>query len=83
MTSHRSYLRPIDAAPAAPAGKEHRTRYFSSGAAARSAAGGRPPPLKAYARLQRGALQGGLRARHVAILAAVAAIAVYVGSQGG
>ena len=54
-TPHRSYLPPVDAAPAAPAGSEHRPRYFSSGETARGGAGGRPPPLRAYARLHGGA----------------------------
>ena len=79
-TPHRSYLRPVDAAPAAPAGSEHRPRYFSSGETARGGAGGSPPPLRAYARLHGGA--GGLRLRHAAILAAVAALALYARLHG-
>ena len=81
-TPHRSYLRPVDAASAAPSGTEARTRYFSSGGPARSAAGGRPPPLKVYSRFQGGGFAGGLRLRHVLILAAVAAAIVYGKSRG-
>ncbi|SFI24647.1 hypothetical protein [Albimonas pacifica] len=82
-TPYRSYLRPADRVPAVSAVPDRRARFFGGGEAARGGAGGRPPPLKAYARLQTGAFQGGLRLRHVAILAVVAAVIVYVRSQGG
>ncbi|WP_339951806.1 hypothetical protein [uncultured Albimonas sp.] len=83
MTTHfRGYLRTVDPGPAEPSGLEARTRHFSSGAPTREASVGRPPPLKVYSRLQARSSGRQLRARHVAILAVVAAVIVYAKSYG-
>ena len=83
MTSpSRIYLHPVEPTPVASSRAEHRARFFGSGAPTREASGGRAPPLKAYARLQRGPLRSQLRVRHAAILALAAAVIVFARSQG-
>lgn len=77
-----NFARPTDSGAASPSATDGRTRFFSSGAAVREEAHRRPPPLKAYSRVSGASLGGQLRARHVAILAAAAAILVFVGAHG-
>ncbi|MDF2232971.1 hypothetical protein P2H44_10435 [Albimonas sp. CAU 1670] len=82
VSPSRNFLRPTDSGAASRSATDGRTRFFSTGATAREEAHHRPPPLKAYSRVGGSSLGGQLRARHVAILAAAAAILFYVSAHG-